>query len=241
MKKKDNDILYIVMPAYNEEETIENVVKDWYRVLDMASEKSRIIVADNNSKDDTFKILKDLKNKYPKLEVIKSTIPGHGPTVIKLYKYSISKNADYIFQTDSDGQTSPDEFKKFWEQRKQYDAILGNRVVRGDGISRKIIEKTLCFILKIIFGVKLKDANAPYRLMKTSIVAKYIDRFEDDYNLPNVMLSTYFKYYNEKLKYEIITFKSRQGGVNSINITKIVKIGWKALRDFRNFRKDMKK
>ena len=238
---KGKDTLYIVMPAYNEEETIEGVIKDWYKVLAMAGEKSRLVIADNNSKDNTYKILTNLKKKYPKLDVVKNPIPGHGPTVIMLYKYAISKKADYIFQTDSDGQTNPDEFKKFWDERNEYDAILGNRVVRGDGKSRKFIEKTLCFILKIIFGVKLKDANAPYRLMKASLVDKYIDNFKEDYNLPNVMLSTYFKYYNEKMKYETITFKPRQGGVNSINIKKIIKIGWKALSDFRQFRKDMKK
>lgn len=240
-KQKSDDILYIVMPAYNEEETIGSVIKDWYKVLDMAGEKSRIVIADNNSKDNTHKILIDLKKKYPKLDVIKNSIPGHGPTVIKLYKYAISKKVDFIFQTDSDGQTNPDEFKAFWKQRNEYNAILGNRVVRGDGKSRKFVEKTLCFILRIIFKVKLKDANAPYRLMKASLVAKYIDNFKEDYNLPNVMLSTYFKYYNEKMKYETITFKPRQGGVNSINIKKIIKIGWKALSDFRQFRKEMQK
>lgn len=240
-KNKKTDSLYIVMPAYNEEETIENVIKDWYPVLELADDNSRLVIADNNSKDKTYSILKELQKKYSKLDVIKSTIKGHGPTVIKLYKYGIEKKADYIFQTDSDGQTNSQEFKNFWEQRKTYDIILGNRVVRGDGKSRKFIEKTLCFILKIIFGVKLKDANAPYRLMNTNIVKKYVYNFNDDYNLPNVMLSTYFKYYNENMKYETITFKPRQGGVNSINVRKIIKIGWKALSDFRKFKKEMKK
>lgn len=238
--KTENDSLYIVMPAYNEEETIESVVKDWYEVLELANADSRLVIADNNSKDKTYEILKSLQEKYPQLDVIKSTIKGHGPTVIRLYKYAIEKKADYIFQTDSDGQTNPAEFKKFWEQRHEYDAILGNRVVRGDGKSRKFIEKTLCCILRVTFGVKLKDANAPYRLMKTDIVKKYINRFRDDYNLPNVMLSTFFKYYNEKMHYEVITFKPRQGGVNSINKKKIIKIGWKALTDFKQFKKEMK-
>ena len=232
--------LYIVMPAYNEEETIESVIKQWYPILDLSNENSKLVIADNNSKDNTYDILTSLQKKYPKLDIIKSTIPGHGPTVIKLYKYAIEKKADYIFQTDSDGQTNPSEFKKFWEQREEYDAILGNRVIRGDGKSRKFIENTLCFILKTIFGVKLKDANAPFRLMNSKLVAKYINNFEDDYNLPNVMLSTYFKYYDEKMKYEEISFKPRQGGTNSINIKKIIKIGCKAISDFRKFRKQMK-
>lgn len=235
-----NDSLYIVMPAYNEEETIENVIKEWYPILELANDDSKIVIADNNSKDNTYSILKDLQKKYPKLDVIKNEIKGHGPTVIKLYKYAIEKETDFIFQTDSDGQTNPDEFENFWNQRNDYEVILGNRVVRGDGKSRKFIEETLCFILRLIFGVKLKDANAPYRLMNSKTVSIYVDNFDEDYNLPNAMLSTYFKYYNHKMKYEEITFKPRQGGTNSINIKNIIKIGLKALSDFRNFKKQMK-
>ena len=170
-KTKNDDILYIVMPAYNEEETITSVVETWYPIVEKLSSSSRLVVADNKSKDNTYKILKDLQKKYKKLDVIKSEIPGHGPTVIKLYKYALSNKADYIFQTDSDGQTDPTEFKKFWENRKDYDAILGNRVVRGDGKQRKFIEKTLCFLLRLFFGVKLKDANAPYRLMIIDVLS----------------------------------------------------------------------
>ena len=62
-----------------------------------------------------------------------------------------------------------------------------------------------------------------------------------DYNLPNVMLTTFFAYYKERVKFISITFKPRQGGINSINIRKIVKIGWKALKDFREIHKKMQK
>lgn len=57
-----------------------------------------------------------------------------------------------------------------------------------------------------------------------------------DYNLPNVMLTTFGVYYNKKVKFIPITFEPRQGGKNSINIKKIVKIGWKSLKDFRTIR-----
>ena len=97
----------------------------------------------------------------------------------------------------------------------------------------------MCLLLKLIFGISVPDANAPFRLMKASLVNKYIDKFREDYNLPNVMLSTFFKYYNENFKYEVITFKPRQGGVNSINLVKISKIGINALKDFAEFKKGM--
>ena len=164
---------------------------------------------------------------------------GHGDTVLYGYRYAIRHDADYIFQTDSDGQTDPAEFEEFWKARDQYDAVIGNRIERGDGKDRKFVENIVCLLLRMIFGVKIEDANAPFRLMKASLVEKYINKLPEDFNIPNIMFTTYFVYHHEKVKFIPITFKPRQGGVNSINIKKIVKIGWKAVGDFHKLRREI--
>ena len=233
------DNLFIVMPAYNEEANIEKVVSDWYPILEGKGEGSRMVVADSGSSDKTHEILVSLQEKFPKLEIMSDCLKQHGPKLIAMYKYAIANGADWIFQTDSDGQTNPAEFDAFWQLRTKHDAILGNRVVRGDGKSRKFVEKFLCFLLRLHFGVKVQDSNAPFRLMKSSLVNKYVGRFREDYNLPNVMLTTFFAYYKENYTLQVITFKPRQGGKNSINIKKIIKIGWAALADFRAFKREM--
>lgn len=94
-------------------------------------------------------------------------------------------------------------------------------------------------ILGIYFRVDISDANAPFRLMKAGLVNKYLKKLPMDYELPNVMLTTYFVYYKENIKFVDITFRPRQGGVNSVNILKIIKVGWKALHDFYRLKKDM--
>lgn len=233
--------LYVVLPAYNEEENIESVVKSWYAVLDGKDKDSKIVIADSGSKDKTHEILENLKKECPKLEVLSDTGRYHGEKVIALYDYAIKNGASWIFQTDSDGQTNPDEFAAFWEMRKDFDGIFGERAVRGDGKQRAFVEKVVCFLLKLYFGVKVPDANAPFRLMKTDVVAKYLPRLDKNYNLPNIMMTTYFAFYGEKLAFKEISFKPRQGGVNSINIPRIIKIGWKALGDFKKLKKGMKK
>lgn len=234
------DKLYVVMPAYNEEENIKTVVKQWYPILEGKSEESRLVIADSGSTDNTHAILEELKKEFHKLEILSDTGKFHGPKVMALYDYAIKNGADWVFQTDSDGQTNPDEFSIFWKMRKRYDGIFGNRKVRGDGKSRAFVEKVVCFLLKLYFHVNVPDANAPFRLMKVDIVKKYLYKMESDYNLPNIMMTTYFAHYKEKMAFKTITFKPRQGGINSINIPKIIKIGWKALGDFRNLKKGMK-
>jgi len=234
------DKLYVVMPAYNEEDNIESVVRQWYPVLEGKAEESRLVIADSGSTDNTHTILEQLKIELPKLEILSNTGKFHGPKVIALYDFAIQNGIDYVFQTDSDGQTNPDEFEAFWGMRNEYDGIFGHREVRGDGKSRAFVERVVCFLLKLYFHVDVPDANAPFRLMKCDVLKKYLYKMDKDYNLPNIMVTTFFRYYEEKMTFKTITFKSRQGGVNSINIWKIVKLGWKALTDFKMFKKEMK-
>ena len=228
------------MPAYNEEENIIRVVEQWYSILENKSEESRIIIADHGSKDKTHELLEKLKNtRFPKLEILDNNNQLHGPKIIALYDYAIKNGADYIFQTDSDGQTNPAEFNEFWQLRNDYDGIFGNRTIRGDGKERAFVEKVVCFLLRLFFGVKIPDANSPFRLMKASTLKKYLYKLPSNYNLPNIMLTTYFAFYKENIIFKEISFKPRTAGVNSINIPRIIKIGLKALGDFYVLKKEM--
>lgn len=235
------DKLYIVMPAYNEEANIVEVVKEWYPVLEGKDEESKMVIADGGSKDKTLEILYELQKSYPKLEVFSKPGTDHGTKLIFLYDYAIKQKADYIFQTDSDGQTRPDEFEQFWNLRNDFDAVLGDRSDRQDGKSRVFVENVLRFILWIFFRAKTPDANAPFRLMKTELVAKYLYRLPENFNLPNALLAAYFSRFKENVKYLYVTFRPRQGGKNYINIKRIMKIGWESLGNFNKLRKDLKK
>lgn len=233
------DCLYIVMPAYNEEETISDVIAQWYPILSYGAPESRLVIADSGSTDRTHAIITELMKTHPQLEILSDTEKQHGPKLIALYNFAIARGADYVFQTDSDGQTAPPEFKTFWELRHQYDGIFGNRTVRGDGKDRALVEKVVCLLLRLYFGVDVPDANAPFRLMNTAVLKKFMDFFAPDYNLPNIMLTTFFVYYHGRTAFREISFKPRQGGVNSINVKKIFLIGLHSLSDFRNFKKQM--
>lgn len=233
-------MLYLVIPAYNEEANIKNVICEWHKELKntLQNDAFKILVNDSGSTDNTHKILVDLKLK--ELEIISNTKKEHGAKLIALYNQAIKDGAEYIFQTDSDGQTNEKEFSAFYELRKNYDVILGYRKTRGDGKFRKFVERVVCILLWLFFGVKLRDANAPFRLMKASVLAKYMQHFAPDFNLPNIMLSAFFAKNNEKIHFIEISFKARNAGKNSINFWRIFKIGCKALVDFAKFKSVIK-
>ena len=100
--------------------------------------------------------------------------------------------------------------------------------------------KTLKAVIKLCFGVTVTDANTPFRLMKAETLKKYIGMIPKDFNLSNVILSVIYAKKKCKVKYIPITFRPRQGGVNSINMKRIFKIGKQALKDFREINKVIK-
>ena len=129
------------MPAYNEAENIEATIRQWYPIVDKLSQDgvdTKLVIANDGSKDNTFAIMKSLKDNYPLFEPLDKPNSGHGATVLYLYRYAIENGADYVFQTDSDGQTNPEEFWQMWDHRDEYDFQIGNRVGRQDLFLRRI-------------------------------------------------------------------------------------------------------
>ena len=230
--------LYIIAPAYNESDNIRKFIDDWYPIIETynGNGNSRLVIVNDGSMDNTYKILQECAKTRPLLKPVTKQNGGHGEAVLFGYRYAIGRGADYIFQTDSDGQTDPTEFHQFWNLHHEYDAVIGNRPKRQDGLYRRFVQRVLLLILKMTFGVKIPDANAPFRLMKTELVKKYIHKMPEDFNLPNVMFTTYFSFFHENIKFIDISFKPRQGGRNSINFKRIIKIGWQAIGDFKKLK-----
>ena len=227
--------IYFVMPAYNEAENIEETIKQWYPVVEKLQEggaDSKLVIANDGSKDNTFAIMEGLKEKYPLFDPLDKPNSGHGATVLYLYRYAISNGADYVFQTDSDGQTNPEEFWQMWDNREKYDFQIGHRLGRQDGGSRVFVTKTLRLVVWLMFHEWVTDANTPFRLMRTDKLQPIMDVIPQDYFLCNVAISAIAVKWNYKIGWYKITFKPRQGGVNSINMKRIFKIGCKALGDF---------
>lgn len=233
------DVLYIVMPAYNEAANIRNVIEEWYPIVEKydGGGKSRLLIIDDGSKDNTYEIMQQCAENKPLFQAVTKENGGHGATLLHGYRMALEQGADYIFQTDSDGQTIPEEFHEFWKQREQYEMVIGYRKGRQDGFSRVVVTKVLKMVILLCFHVKVKDANTPFRLMRAETLKKYITEIPKDFNLSNVLLSVIYAKNEVPTQFRPITFRPRQGGENSINIKSITKIGWKAVGDFRKINK----
>jgi glycosyltransferase involved in cell wall biosynthesis len=231
------------MPAYNEEENIENVIAQWHPVLEKINNThgmSKLVIANDGSKDKTYEIMQKLASQYSYFEPLSKRNSGHGSTLLYLYKKAIADHIDYIFQTDSDGQTDPDEFWQFWNNRHQYDFQIGKRKNRQDGLGRIFVTKVLKWVVWLMFHESVTDANTPFRLMKSNRLIPILKMIPEDFFLCNVAISAIVVKWKERCKWYPISFKSRQKGTNSINFKRIVKIGWKALSDFKVINDNLK-
>ena len=230
------NILYIVIPAFNEMDNILRVVEGWYPVVEKhnGNGKSRLVVVDDGSTDETYDMLTEFACARPLMEVLTKPNTGHGPTVLYGYRYALDHGADFIFQTDSDGQTLPSEFEQFWRCRANADLVIGHRGHRQDGKGRIFVTHTLRRVILAEFHVYCRDANCPYRLMRASALREIIDRVPEDAFLANTLLTVLFTRGNYRITYISISFRQRQGGENSINRKKIFEVGRQAIRDFRS-------
>lgn len=233
--------LIIVMPVYNESKCIAEVVREWHQVAALTGSESRLAVFNDGSKDDTLLILNRLKEELPQLEVIDKENSGHGSTCIFGYRWALEHGADWVFQTDSDGQTDPGEFPAFWDRRKEHSVLMGRRPHRKDGIGRVIVSRGLCVVLKMIYGVTIIDSNVPFRLMRRDVLERNLDKVPRDSFLCNVMLSIVLFHEKEDVAFFPISFQPRNGGESFINLKSIARIAKKTVKDCVQLKKTLGK
>jgi glycosyltransferase involved in cell wall biosynthesis len=226
--------LQVVMPVYNESSTIGTVIDQWCAQLDACSIRYSILALDDGSKDNTAEVLQSLHGKWgAKLEPIRLTNSGHGPTILKGYRRAIERGVPWIFQIDSDGQCDPQYFPEFWKAREEYDLITGLRLRREDGRGRVFVSLVLRIAVLLISGVNCRDVNVPYRLMRTAAVAPLIAKIPGNCFFTNVGVTVLALRAGLRFKTLPIVFRARAGGTTTVPYRKM---GKHAINLYRNLK-----
>jgi glycosyltransferase involved in cell wall biosynthesis len=231
--------LVLVIPAYNEEGCIENVIDLWTKGISniLKNDNFKILVINDGSKDKTGEILDHIASKNNFLIAKHQLNGGHGNAVVNGYKFAVEMNPEFVFQTDSDDQFIPDDFKHFWDLKDQSDFILGFRQIRHDDPFRLLITRILKFSLLFIYGTYINDANIPFRLYKTSFLKKLLTVLPNPVPFaPNIFLSVLAKKANQKLFNIPVIHKERETGEVSIRHMKLLQVCWQSLKELILFR-----
>jgi len=206
----------IVIPVYNEEEIIKDIIKKALKFS--RSYKSVVLLINDGSTDSTKKILSTIKNK--KIKIINKKNEGHGKTLIKGYKEALRLKPKHILQIDSDDQISFDEFKKLFKYKDNFDFVVGYRKDRDDPTSRILISFFQKIIIFLLFGCYVNDPNCPLRIYNSNFLKKTLDKVSFS-NIPNVLTSIHAVRTNVHKSVNII-HKQRYTG-NSIKYFKLLK------------------
>jgi glycosyltransferase involved in cell wall biosynthesis len=231
--------LAVVMPIYNEEANIESVVTEWVGEFNRLGISFVLLAVNDGSTDGTGVVLQRLAERHPGcVTPVDKANAGHGRACRAGYSLAVERGPAWTLQIDSDGQCDPRFFSSFWGDRHGADCIFGVRTTRDDGMARVLISAGCRITASLLGGIDLKDANVPYRLLRTSILEKALSRIPGDFDMQNVALTLTLKRdASLRWKYVPIHFRDRQGGTNSINFSRIVAMGWELARNLHRIRR----
>ena len=156
-------ILSIVIPVYNEEKVIAQVINDHVELLSagIVAGDWEIICLDDASTDGSLRILEAKAKEIPQLRVIRHTQnKGIYESFTRLFKEAKGK---YIYATGGDGQWPAENCRRLWNRLEETsaDVVIGVRTNRHMvyGVWRRILSYCFNAIPQLLFGIKLKDAN----------------------------------------------------------------------------------
>lgn len=181
-----NPELSIVMPCYNEEGCIEAVTRAWIGEAGRRAPSLEVIVVDDGSRDQTGAILDRLAQELPSLRVIHQPNSGHGRALRVALE---AARGEWVFHVDSDDQFDPRDFWKLWNLRNDYDYLCGYRVERHDPVHRLVISDLLRGLNRLLFGVAVRDANVPFKLIRRPALERILSLIPRGVFAPSIMMS----------------------------------------------------
>jgi len=222
------------MPAYNEAAAIESVCGEW---LALAEARGFILIAiDDGSRDATGALLDQLARQHPALRVRRQPNQGHGAAVLCGYRQAIEAGAPWIFQVDSDGQFTPADFDALWAERLRAPCVLGYRRQRDDPWLRKALSGVNRALTGLLFGVRLRDPNVPYRLVDARLLAALLAHLPPRVFAPNVFLAAMAAGAGVAIREVPVTHKARRCGAGSIGARRAMALSFRCFAETLAFR-----
>jgi len=175
----------VVIPTYNEAETISNVIRDVLESMRIAGIDCHVLVIDDNSPDGTADVVARLAEMTGKVSVIvRPRRMGLGSAYIDGFKHVLEKmkDADVVVEMDADGSHDPKLLPQLVNPvlKGESDVVVGSRYVgwgkwAGETKGREIISRGANLLARICTGVKIKDLTSGYRAISTRILRLVID------------------------------------------------------------------
>lgn len=167
--------LSIVIPAYNEEESITETIDQIEEAFSKVAIDHEIFIVNDNSKDGTLKVLETLAQKYPSLKYETNLGPnGFGYAV----RYGLERySGDCVAVMMADLSDSPYDLIRYYTTMVEgnYDCVFGSRFIKGGKVIdypwvKKIINRIANFIIRMVMRIKYNDTTNAFKLYKREVI-----------------------------------------------------------------------
>ncbi|TVQ89022.1 MAG: glycosyltransferase [Bacteroidetes bacterium] len=161
--------LTIVVPLYNEEDSLPELTSWIWKVVKDRYE-SELIFIDDGSNDNSWEVIEELKNKYPFVKGVKFR-RNYGKSAALNEGFAHARGR-VVITMDADLQDSPDEIPDLYDmiEKEGYDLVSGWKKKRHDPISKTLPTKIYNWATRVVTGIRLHDFNCGLKAYKGRVV-----------------------------------------------------------------------
>jgi len=163
--------LSVFFPAYNDAGTIASLVLLAHMTARELADDHEVIVVDDGSPDHTGAVLAEMARHFPWLKVVHHpSNRGYGGALRTGFG---TASKEIVFYTDGDAQYDPREMRRLCEALgPAVDFVNGYKISRNDPLHRIVIGRLYHWFVKIAFGLRLRDVDCDFRLLRRHVFDK---------------------------------------------------------------------
>ncbi|HMG44799.1 MAG TPA: glycosyltransferase family 2 protein [Acidimicrobiales bacterium] len=206
--------LTVVVPVYDESETIEAVVREVVVVADeLAPGRCEVVVVDDGSTDGTGALVDVLAAELPEVQVVHQVNRGHGPALLVGFDRARGR---WIGHLDSDDQIPAKELAGLWSERAGADLVLGVRTDRDDPQHRLVLSAVVRRLVGLLAGRPVRDANVPCKLFRADLWAEARPLLPDDVFAPSIALALVAARQGHVIQEVPVAHRARTAGASTL-------------------------
>ena len=209
----------VVVPLYNEAESLPELVAWIDRVAQKNSLSYEIIMVDDGSTDESWAVVQSLKEQYSAIRAI-SFMRNYGKSAALYFGFEMA-DGEVVFTMDADLQDSPDEIPEMRRMILEdgYDLVSGWKRKRYDPVGKRWPSKFFNLTARVMSGIKLHDFNCGLKAYRRKVV-KSIEVYGEMHRyIPILAKNAGFKRIGEK----VVEHQERKYGVSKFGMERMIK------------------
>lgn len=210
--------ILVIVPAYNESESIEKVVES---LQNMENEIDYLVVNDCST-DNEEEVLRNISANH----IVLPVNLGIGGAVQAGYQYADAHDYDIAIQIDGDGQHDPAYISKLVEPliSGEADMAIGSRFITKEGFQSSGLRRTgitmLSALIRLVCGVKVYDVTSGFRATNRFMTKVFANDYAQDFPEPEAIVSCVM--HGGRVKEVPVVMREREAGVSSIHSFKSI-------------------